>query len=66
MEMSHFGTKVIHPPTMQPALNKNIPIRIKNTLNPEFKGSVISSKTSSALTVKGISTIKDKIGRAHV
>lgn len=59
MEMSHFGTKVIHPPTMQPALNKNIPIRIKNTLNPEFEGSVISSKTSSALTVKGISTIKD-------
>ena len=59
MEMSHFGAKVIHPPTMQPALNKNIPIRIKNTLNPEFEGSVISSKTSSALTVKGISSIKD-------
>ena len=33
--------------------------RIKNTKNPDFEGSVISNKTSSALTIKGISTIKD-------
>ena len=34
MEMSHFGAKVIHPPTMKPALINKIPIRIKNTFNP--------------------------------
>jgi len=31
MELSHFGAKVIHPPTMHPAMEKKIPIRIKNT-----------------------------------
>jgi aspartokinase/homoserine dehydrogenase 1 len=46
MELSHFGAKVIYPPTIQPALSKKIPILIKNTLNPEFKG-----------TYRGISSI---------
>lgn len=60
MEMSHFGAKVIHPPTMQPAMNKNIPIRIKNTLNPKFNGSIISKKTDSGNhPIKGISSIND-------
>ncbi len=60
MEMSHFGAKVIHPPTMQPAMNKNIPIRIKNTLNPSFNGSIISKKTDSGNhPIKGISSIND-------
>lgn len=60
MELSHFGAKVIHPPTMHPALAKHIPIRIKNTFNPEFKGTVISSKTQhNEYDVKGISSIDD-------
>lgn len=59
MEMSHFGAKVIHPPTMQPALDKNIPIRIKNTMNPKFPGSVISKKNDSKFPIKGISSISD-------
>ena len=59
MEMSHFGAKVIHPPTMQPALDKNIPIRIKNTINPEFPGSVIGKKSDSKFPIKGISSISD-------
>lgn len=42
MEMSHFGAKVIHPPTMRPAMMKNIPLRIKNTFNPSFPGTLIS------------------------
>ena len=60
MELSHFGAKVIHPPTMQPALNKGIPIRIKNTLNPKFPGSLISNeKHPNSHPVKGISSIKN-------
>ena len=44
MELSHFGAKVIYPPTMQPALSKKIPLRICNTFNPTFKGSLITEK----------------------
>lgn len=60
MELSHFGAKVIHPPTMQPALQKKIKIRIKNTFNPSFKGTVILERESSvAFNIKGISSIDD-------
>ncbi|MDQ3393898.1 MAG: bifunctional aspartate kinase/homoserine dehydrogenase I [Bacteroidota bacterium] len=60
MEMSHFGAKVIYPPTLQPAFSKNIPLWIKNTFNPGFAGTYISQKTSNKdLIIKGISSIQD-------
>ena len=60
MEMSHFGAKVIYPPTLQPALAKKIPLKIKNTFNPEFEGTLISEKVDeSASAVKGISSITE-------
>ena len=60
MEMSHFGAKVIYPPTIQPAFAKNIPIYIKNTFNPTFEGTLISDKgDTSGPAVKGISSIED-------
>ncbi len=58
MEMSHFGAKVIYPPTIQPAFTKDIPIYIKNTFNPTFKGTYISNeKDEKGPAVKGISSI---------
>lgn len=58
MEMSHFGAKVIYPPTIQPAYSKNIPIYIKNTFNPSFEGTFISEKKDkTGPSVKGISSI---------
>lgn len=58
MELSHFGAKVIYPPTMQPALEKKIKIIIKNTFNPEFKGTVILEKEPRVpFNIKGISSI---------
>lgn len=58
MELSHFGAKVIYPPTILPALKKNIEIVIKNTFNPEFPGTrIIKREQSSDMTVKGISSI---------
>ena len=58
MEMSHFGAKVIYPPTLQPALKKQIPIIIKNTFNPSHNGSFISQKSDdNGHVVKGISSI---------
>ena len=61
MELSHFGAKVIHPPTMKPALNKKIKIKIKNTFNPEHDGTLITDKDHSdhGFNVKGISSIDD-------
>jgi len=60
MEMSHFGAKVIYPPTIQPALAKDIPIYIKNTFNPNFKGTHISKESSlNGHPIKGISSIND-------
>ncbi len=61
MELSHFGAKVLYPPTIQPVLRKNIPILIKNTFEPEAEGTRISNQNSSGTNpVKGISHI-DKI-----
>ncbi len=60
MEMSHFGAKVIYPPTLQPALLKEIPLYIKNTFNPSFTGTLISVKADpNGHAVKGISSIND-------
>ena len=59
MEMSHFGTKVIHPSAMQPAFERNIPIRIKNTFNLDFAGTVISRNRSNLEhLISGISSIE--------
>ncbi len=44
-EMSYFGAKVLHPKTIIPAADENIPIRIKNTFNPSFQGTLISPET---------------------
>jgi aspartokinase/homoserine dehydrogenase 1 len=44
MELSHFGAKVLYPPTVQPALDKTIPIRILNTFNTESRGTLIGGK----------------------
>ncbi len=60
MELSHFGAKVIYPPTIQPVLDKNIPIRIKNTFAPENHGTLISNEVSeNDSLVKGLSCIPD-------
>jgi bifunctional aspartokinase / homoserine dehydrogenase 1 len=57
MELSHFGAKVIFPATMQPAMVNKIPIWIRNTFNPEFKGTVIHSESTNGKLIKGISSM---------
>jgi len=58
MELSHFGAKVIHPPTIQPALDKKIPLRIKNTFNPSAAGTFISVRSGdNGYLIRGISSI---------
>lgn len=57
MELSHFGAKVIYPPTIQPVLNKNIPIWIKNTFAKDDHGTVIEHKPTQGNIITGISSI---------
>ena len=59
MELTHFGAKVIYPPTLQPAFSKNIPLRIRNTFNTSFPGTLISKEAHTPdMPIKGISSIK--------
>lgn len=58
MELCNFGAKVIYPPALYPVCEKDIPILIKNTFNPEAKGTIIrQEKKSSERPVTGISSI---------
>jgi bifunctional aspartokinase / homoserine dehydrogenase 1 len=60
MELTHFGAKVIYPKTMKPAMDKNIPLRIKNTFNPDFAGTLVTNKQQeNNYIIKGISSITD-------
>lgn len=54
-EMAYFGAKVLHPATVQPAMEKNIPVRILNSRRPEVEGTlIVSREVSSANPVKSI------------
>lgn len=59
IELSHFGAKVLYPPTVMPVLKKKIPIVIKNTLDPDDPGTTITNqlKPNGGSPVKGISNI---------
>lgn len=61
MELSHFGAKVLYPPTIQPILSKNITLHIKNTFEPDAPGSIIrkNPEVKSENPIKGISNIDD-------
>ncbi len=60
MELSYFGAKVIYPPTIQPALDKGIPIVIKNTFNASAPGTRITAEASASdAPVKGITSISN-------
>ncbi|MBR6939047.1 MAG: bifunctional aspartate kinase/homoserine dehydrogenase I [Prevotella sp.] len=58
MELCNFGAKVIYPPTIYPVCVKNIPIKVKNTFNPEGAGTIIKDKIDNdQKPIKGISSI---------
>ena len=57
MELSHFGAKVIYPPSIQPVMVKSIPIRIKNTFSPDEGTLIERIAKPSKNSVRGISSI---------
>ena len=61
MELSHFGAKVLYPPSVQPVLSLNIPIHIKNTSDPDAYGTLVTNDKSNGFTkaAKAISNISN-------
>jgi aspartokinase/homoserine dehydrogenase 1 len=59
MELSHFGAKVLYPPTIHPVLKKEIPISIKNTFDAKAAGTLITKVSSNTNPIKGISHIEN-------
>jgi aspartokinase/homoserine dehydrogenase 1 len=60
LELAYFGATVIHPKTIAPVMEDNIPIHIKNALNPDAKGTLISADVpASSLPIQGITSISD-------
>lgn len=58
MELSHFGAKVIYPPTIQPVMKKDIPVWVKNTFEPEAYGTLIEREVSlNGNHIRGIASI---------
>jgi bifunctional aspartokinase / homoserine dehydrogenase 1 len=58
MELSHFGAKVIYPPTIQPLMSKNVPVWIKNTFSPHDEGTLLHSNVyRNGDIITGISSI---------
>ncbi len=62
MEMSHFGAKVVYPPSIQPVMKENIPVLIKNTFHPDAPGTVVDKQgTPHGNLVKGLSHIENVV-----
>ncbi len=60
MELSYFGANVLHPRTIEPAMREHIPVRVKNTFDPEFPGTlVVAEKFQCRHVVKAVSLIKN-------
>ncbi|MBI4533167.1 MAG: lysine-sensitive aspartokinase 3, partial [Candidatus Melainabacteria bacterium] len=57
-ELAYFGAKVLHPLTIKPAIEKNIPVRILNTLNPDKAGTIIRSTVDATDTIRAIASKK--------
>jgi bifunctional aspartokinase / homoserine dehydrogenase 1 len=57
-ELAYFGAKVLHPKTMLPAIDRGIPISVRNTFNPSFRGTRVVAQATNGGTVKAITVIR--------
>jgi aspartate kinase len=64
-ELAYFGAKILHPSTITPAKIRNVPVRLKNTMQPEAPGTLISNHSSSEQDVKAIAA-KDNITAIYI
>ncbi len=62
MELAYFGARVLHPKTIEPAMEKGIPVRVRNTFNPENEGTLIVREQERIEDiVKAVSVMKDVV-----
>jgi len=66
MELSHFGAKILHPRALEPVMEKKIPVRIKNTFNPEAPGTVISEGCESTKDIVKALSLIEKVAIVNV
>ncbi len=66
MELSHFGAKILHPRALEPVMAKKIPVRIKNTFNPDANGTVIREQTKSSKEIVKAVSLVEKAGIINV
>lgn len=64
-ELAYFGAKILHPSTITPAKIRNVPVRLKNTMQPDAPGTLISNHTSGEQDVKAIAA-KDNITAIYI
>jgi aspartate kinase len=58
-ELAYYGAKVVHPKTIRPVIERDIPVWVKNTFNPQFPGTLITREAEPAAgTVKAVTAIK--------
>ena len=59
-ELAFYGAKVLHPKTVQPIINRQIPLRVRNTFNPAHPGTLVGAQLqASATVIKAITSIKN-------
>ncbi len=56
-ELAYYGAKVLHPKTVRPAVEKNIPLRMLNTFNPEHPGTWVTAEITNGASVKAVTSI---------
>ncbi len=62
MELAYFGAKVLHPKTIEPAMEKGIPVRVKNSFNPEAEGTlIVKEQEKTSEIVKAISVMRNVV-----
>ncbi|RUM34809.1 MAG: aspartate kinase [Archaeoglobus sp.] len=66
MELAHFGAKILHPRALEPLIKKRIPVRIKNTFNPENPGTVITDRCNTTTGIVKALTLIDKVTIVNV
>ncbi len=64
-ELAYFGAKILHPSTINPAKMRDIPVRLKNTMEPSAAGTVISKNQSSSAEIKAIAA-KDNVTAIYI
>ncbi len=59
-ELAFYGAKVLHPKTVQPIINRGVPLRVRNTFNPDHSGTLVGARTqASATVIKAVTGIRD-------